>query len=79
MALCEKGIKAALNTLKDTEASFWNKAEAESYLRNEMIHPVMWKAGKAIFWEIRYVHSHMITSEPERAFNEWLNSVLASD
>ena len=79
MALCEKGIKAALNTLKDTEASFWDKAEAESYLRNEMIHPVMWKAGKAIFWEIRHVHSVMVTSNPERAFNEWLNSVLASD
>ena len=77
MTLCEKGVATALEVLKDTEASFWDKAEAEAYLRSEMIRPVLWKAGKPLFWEVVRVDGFTATDSPERVFGEWLMNALA--
>ena len=75
--MCPKAEAFAVSILRDTEASFWDKAEAESYLRNEAIRPVLWKAGKAILWRVECSRGVTITAKPETAFREWLREVLA--
>lgn len=40
--MCPKAEAFALSILRDAEASFWDKAEAESYLESEAIRPVLW-------------------------------------
>ena len=75
--MCEKAIAIALSILKDAEAPFWDKAEAESYLRSEMVRPVIWKAGKAILWRVESLESITVTDKPEKAFAAWLEDALA--
>ena len=75
--MCKKAIATALSILKDAEASFWDKAEAESYLRSEMIRPVVWKAEKAIWWRFESLAGITWTDKPEKAFAEWLADALA--
>ena len=75
--MCPKAEAFALSILRDAEASFWDKAEAESYLRSEAIRPVIWKAGKAILWRVECSRGVTITAKPEKAFLEWLRDALA--
>ena len=75
--MCPKAEAFALSILRDAEASFWDKAEAESYLRSEAIRPIVWKAGKAILWEVRGGEWVTVTSKPEKVFCEWLAEALA--
>ena len=77
MVLCEKAVAAALAVLKDAEASFWDKAEAESYLRSEMIRPTVWIAGKAVSWRVYRPEGCWMTNDPERVFAQWLAAALA--
>lgn len=75
--MCPKAEAFALSILRDAEASFWDKAEAESYLRSEAIRPVVWKAGKAIWWRVECSKGVTWTDKPEKAFAEWLADALA--
>ena len=75
--MCPKAEAFALSILRDAEASFWDKAEAESYLRSEAIRPVIWKAGKAVLWRVECSRGVTITVKPEKAFREWLRDALA--
>ena len=75
--MCPKAEAFALSILRDAEASYWDKAEAESYLRSEAITPVLWKAGKAILWRVMGTRGATITATPERAYREWLREALA--
>ena len=75
--MCPKAEAFALSILRDAEASFWDKAEAESYLRSEAIRPVVWKAGKAIWWRVEWSKGVTWTDKPEKAFAEWLADALA--
>lgn len=76
--MCPKAKAYALSILRDAEASFWDKAEAESYLRSEVVVPVVWKAGKAVLWRLCDGESVTVTSKPEKAYCEWLAEALAS-
>ena len=75
--MCQKAKAVALSILKDAEASFWDKAEAESYLESEAIRPVVWKAGKAILWRVECSHGCTWTENPTRVFRAWLREALA--
>lgn len=76
MRLCEKAKATALSILRDAEAPYWDKAEAESYLRSETIRPFVWKANKVVLWEVggSWV---TLTKNPNKVFRDWLNEALA--
>ena len=75
--MCPKAEAFALSILRDAEASFWDKAEAESYLESEAIVPVVWKAGKAILWRVESSRGCTITENPTKVFYDWLCEALA--
>ena len=75
--MCPKAKAVALSILKDAEASFWDKAEARSYLESEAIRPVMWIAGKAIFWRVECADAVVSTADPVKVFSTWLREALA--
>lgn len=77
MRLCEKGIAKALSILRDADAPYWDKAEAESFLRSEMVLPTLSVKGKVIGWTVEYVNGFTLTNAPERVFTEWLHTALA--
>ena len=66
-----------MSILRDADAPYWDKAEAESFLRSEMIRPTFWIAGKVVGWRVSFVDGFAMTREPERVFAEWLRSALA--
>ena len=75
--MCPKAEAFALSILRDAEASFWDKAEAESYLESETIVPVVWKAGKAIWWRVETSRGCTWTGNPSKVFCDWLREALA--
>lgn len=75
--MCPKAEAFALSILRDAEASFWDKAEAESYLESEAIRPIMWKAGKAILWRVGCSRGITVTEKPAKVFCDWLREALA--
>ena len=74
--MCPKAKAFALSILRDAEAPFWDKAEAESYLRDEAIRPVIWKAGKAILWRVECGEWTTVTENPTKVFGDWLREAL---
>ena len=74
--MCPKAEAFALSILRDAEASFWDKAEAESYLKSEAIRPVVWKAGKAVLWRVECSRGVTITTDPVKTFCDWLCEAL---
>ena len=75
--MCPKAEAFALSILRDAEASFWDKAEAESYLEGEAIRPVVWIAGKAVFWQVECGETVVHTADPQKVFCGWLAQALA--
>ena len=75
--MCPKAEAFALAILRDADAPYWDRAEAESYLRSEAIRPVVWKAGKACWWRVECSKGVTWTDKPERVFAEWLADALA--
>lgn len=63
--LCEKAKAVALAILRDADAPYWDKAEAESYLRNELVRPLVWSPKKVYVW-----------SMTERDFKVWLKTAV---
>ena len=74
--MCPKAEAFALSILRDAEAPFWDKAEAESYLESESIRPVLWRAGKAILWRVECSRGYTITDNPSKVFCDWLQEAL---
>ena len=74
--MCQKAVANALSILKDAEASFWDKAEAESYLEGEAIRPVIWQNGKAVLWRVECGEWTSITKNPTKVFCDWLHEAL---
>ena len=74
--MCPKAKAFALSILRDAEASFWDKAEAESYLEGEAIRPVIWQNGKAVLWRVECGEWTSITANPTKVFCDWLREAL---
>ena len=77
--MCPKAKATCLSILKDADASFWDKAEAESYLEGEAIVPIGWQRGKAFVWRVECGDATTTTDNPIRVFCEWLLEALAED
>ena len=74
--MCPKAKAICLSVLRDAEASFWDKAEAESYLESEAIVPIGWQRGKAFVWRVECGDETTTTDNPTRVFYEWLCEAL---
>lgn len=75
--MCEKAKRTALKILKDELAPYWDKAEAESYLKSEAIRPFFWVNGKALAWRVETDNGVTYTEKPTQVFGEWLREALA--
>lgn len=75
--MCPKAKAIALSILKDADAPFWDKAEAESYLRSEAIQPIVWRAEKAAYWWVECGDTFVHTANPDKVFRDWLRDATA--
>ena len=75
--MCPKAKAACLAVLRDAEASFWDREEGKAYLEGEAVVPMGWRGGKAILWRVECGDVTVTTTDPMRAYLEWLRGVLA--